>query len=273
MGMNDGAYARPFRHLTTALALLMLAQSLLGLVLPDQYRDAEWIRATWYRNDWVTLVAAVSLLGLGEIRTARGSVRSLLLSLGIVGYAVYNSAFYLFGAALNAFFPLYVIVLVLGIVALGLALSQVDADAVARSFRRDTPVRLIGGYLVFVAVGLAIVWLAMWGAYVFAGRPLPIEPEAFKVVAALDLSLMVPALALGGAQLWTRRAWGFVVAAIAAIQGALYLFVLSVNSTIVIQRGLVPAPGELPVWGTLAVLTTAAALLILKNAPSEGAAF
>jgi hypothetical protein len=224
-------------------------------------------------NDWVTLVVAVSLLGLGKIRTARGSVRGLLLSLGIVGYAVYNSAFYLFGAALNAFFPLYVIVLVLGIVTLGLAVSQVDVDAVARSFRRDTPVRLIGGYLVFVAVGLAIVWLAMWGAYVFAGRSLPIEPESFKVVAALDLSLMVPALALGGALLWTRRAWGFVVAAIAAIQGALYLFVLSVNSMIVIQRGLVPAPGELPIWRTLAVLTTAAALLILKNAPSEGAAF
>jgi hypothetical protein len=96
-------------------------------------------------------------------------------------------------------------VLVLAIVTLGLAVSQVDVAAVARSFRRDTPVRLIGDYLVFVAVGLAIVWLAMWGAYVFAGRPLPIEPEAFKVVAALDLSLMVPALALGGALLWTQR--------------------------------------------------------------------
>jgi hypothetical protein len=35
----------------------------------------------------------------------------------------------------------------------------------------------------------------MWAAYAFAGRPTPIEPEAFKVVAALDLCLMGPALA------------------------------------------------------------------------------
>jgi hypothetical protein len=273
MGMNDGAYARPFRHLTTALSLLMLAQSLLGLLLPDQYRDAEWIRATWYGNDWVTLVAAVPLLGVGKIRTARGSVRGLLLSLGIAGYTMYNYAFYLFGAVLNAFFPLYVIVLVLAIVTLGLAVSQVDVAAVARSFCRETPVRLIGGYLVFVAAGLAIVWVAMWGSYVFAGRPTPVDPEAFKVVAALDLSLMVPALASGGALLWMRRSWGFVVAAIAAVQGALYLFVLSVNSIVAIQRGLMRAPGELPIWGTLAVLTTTAALLILRNAASEGASF
>lgn len=70
--------------------------------------------------------------------------------------------------------------------------------------------RLIGGYLVFVAIGLAIVWLGMWGAYAFAGRPTPIDPEAFKVVAALDLSFMVPTLTVGGVLLWKRRAWGYL---------------------------------------------------------------
>jgi hypothetical protein len=109
-----------------------------------------------------------------------------------------------------------------GISTLGLLLSHLDATAVARSFRHETPVRLIGGYLIFVAVGLAIVWLGMWGAYAFAGRPTPIEPEAFKVVAALDLSFMVPMLTVGGVLLWRRRAWGYVIATIAAIQDALY---------------------------------------------------
>jgi hypothetical protein len=37
----------------------------------------------------------------------------VLLWLGAVGYAFYNYAFYLFGAALNAFFPLYVAPLLL----------------------------------------------------------------------------------------------------------------------------------------------------------------
>jgi hypothetical protein len=255
-----------WRRLTWLLLALMFAQSLLGLLLADQYRDAEWIKATWYGNDWVTFAGAVPLLWLGVRAAGRGSVRGLLLMLGIVGYAVYNYAFYLFGAALNVFFPLYVALVVVAIVTLGVVLSSIDVASVARCFHRATPVRLVGGYLLLVAVGLAAAWLGMWGAYAFAGRRTPIEPEAFKVVAALDLALMVPALAAGGLLLWRRRPWGYVIATIAASQGALYLGVLSVNAAIAIHRDLAVAPGELPFWAPLALFTTIAATVLLKSA-------
>jgi preprotein translocase subunit SecG len=255
----------PTRRLTWLLTALMFAQALLGLLLPDQYRDAEWIRATWYGNDWVTMVGAVPLLWVGRRSAGRGSVRGLLLMLGLAGYAVYNYAFYLFGAALNAFLPLYVVIFVVAIVTLVLVLSRLESTAVASCFNPAMPARTVGGYLVFVAIGLAIVWLGMWGAYAFAGRPTPIEPEAFKIVAALDLSLMVPALALGGVLLWRRQPWGYVIATIAAIQGALYLIVLCVNSAIAINRGLAAAPGELPFWGPLAFFTTIAAIVLLRS--------
>jgi hypothetical protein len=248
------------------LLALLLIQSLVGVLRPEQYKDADWIKAAWYGNDWITLVAAVPLLGLGTVVSARGSVRGLLLVLGIAGYAVYNYAFYLFGAALNVFFPLYVLAFLVAMVTLGLVLSRFDAVAVAGSFRVETPVRVIGGYLVFVAVGLAAVWLGMWGAYVFADRPTPIEPNAFKVVAALDLSLMVPALAVGGALLWRRRPWGYPIATIATIQGGLYLLVLSVNSVILIRRDLAAIPSELPIWAPLATFTIVAALVLLSSA-------
>jgi hypothetical protein len=107
--------------------------------------------------------------------------------------------------------------------------------------------------------------MVMWAAYVFAGQPTPIEPEVFKLVAALDITIMVPGLALGGVLLWRRRAWGYVVAAIAGVQGSLYLLVLSINSAVAILRGLAEAPGELPLWGTLAVTTTAVTFLLLAN--------
>ena len=48
-----------------------------------------------------------------------------------------------------------------------------------------------------IGIGLALVWIAMWAAHVFAGRPTPVDPETFKIVAALDLALMVPALTAG----------------------------------------------------------------------------
>ena len=226
-----------------------------------------------FGNDWVTLVIAVPLLVAGLVRAAAGTIRALLLWLGLIGYALYNYDFYLFGAALNAFFPIYVAALVLAAVALIFALSHIDARRVAESFRPTTPARLIGGSLVFVGLGLASVWIAMWAAYIFAGRPTPVETEAFKLVAALDLSLMVPALTVGGVLLWRRMPWGYVIAAIAATQGALYLFVLSVNSLVTIQRGIANPPGELPIWGPLTLFTAAMALLVFANVRSDRSRF
>lgn len=243
----------------------MLAQSTLGLLMPGLYRDVEWIAATWWGNDGVTLIVGVPLFVAGLVGAGRRSVRGLLLWLGVMAYACYNYAFYLFGAALNAFFLLYVAATVLAAGTIIVALAHLDIAALTRGFRAGTPVRLIGGALASIGSGLATVWVAMWAAYVFAGRPTPVEPEAFQVVAALDLAVMVPALTLGGVLLWQRRPWGYLIATMASIQGALYLLVLTVNSAVAILRGLVPAPGELPIWGPLMACTTIIAVTLLGS--------
>jgi hypothetical protein len=187
----------------------------------------------------------------------------------MIAYAVYNYAFYLFGGALNVFFPFYVLAFVVAVVALILGLSRLDVATVARSFGPATPVRAMGGLLTCIGIGLAAVWIVMWAAHVFVDRPTPVDPEAFKVVAALDLTLMVPTLTAGGVLLWRRRPWGYVIAALTSIQAALYLLVLSVNSIVAIRRGLASAPGELPIWGTLLVLTTVIALVLLASIQRE----
>jgi hypothetical protein len=256
-------------YLTKILAGLMMVQAVFGLILSDQYRDVEPIRTTWFGNDWITLVLGAPLLLVGGVYAARGSIRGLLVWLGMIAYAVYNYSFYLFGAALNAFFPLYVATLVIAAAALILALTPLNATSLAQRFHQRTPVRAVGGSLVFIGTGLAIVWLVLWAAHVFAGRPTPVDPEAFKVVAALDLALMVPALTVGGILLWNRRPWGYIVASLASIQGALYLLVLSVNSFVAIHRGLVNAPGELPIWVPLALFITLIAIVLLANVRRE----
>ena len=252
--------------LSTVVAFVMLVQAAFGLVFRRQYRDVEWIAVSWLGNDWVTLVVALPLLSAGIVLTRGGSVRGLLLLLGTLAYATYNSAYYLFGAALNAFFPLYAVTVIVAAAALILTLSGIAPSEIARRFRAVTPARLVGGYFVFVGLSLAGVWLGMWSAYVFAGRPTPIEPEAFKLVAALDTVLMVPTLATGGVLLWRKNAWGYIVSAIAGVQGSLYLIVLTINSSIAVARGLTTGPGEVPMWGGLAAMTTAATWLLLGNA-------
>ncbi len=241
----------------------MAIQSGLGLAFPDAYRDIPWIKATWFGNDLVTLAIAVPLLAVSPRLARRGSARARLLWFGALGYAAYNGAFYLLGAALNVYFPLYVTTCVLAGAALIQAFSGADAAALAHALSLRAPVRAVGGWFVFVAFGLTAVWLGMWAAHVFAGRPTPVEPEAFRLVAALDTTLMVPALAVGGTLLWRRHDLGVAMAGTAGIQATLYLLVLTLNSALAIAAGRVPAPGELPVWGGLFVPTGIAATALV----------
>ena len=264
----DTALSVP-RKLTFTLTGLMAAQALMGLVAPEQYRDVDWTKATWFGNDWVTLVVAAPLLLVSSLGAQRGSARAFLLWAGGVGYAVYNYAFYLLGAALNVFFPLYVATVVLAVLILMLTLGRLDAASIAlrRSIALQVP--LIGGAFTLIGTGLAVVWSGMWAAYVFAGHPTPVDPDVFRLVAALDLSLMVPALVSGGILLSRRRPWGVVVAGIAGVQGSLYLAVLSINSLIAVQRGVAAWPGELVIWGPLAAVTTAVTWLLLRSVQPE----
>jgi hypothetical protein len=118
---------------------LIALQAVLGLVLQREYRDVPWITATWFGNDWITLLAAVPTMTLALVRMRNGSPRWLLVWLGMLAYVAYNYCFYLFGAALNAFFPLYVAAVLLATVLLVRALARIDAVSVVASFSTDTP--------------------------------------------------------------------------------------------------------------------------------------
>jgi hypothetical protein len=122
--------------LSAVLAALMMVQSVLGRVYPGQYRDAQWIRLTWLGNDWFTLAVAVPLLVASLLLSQRGSVRGLLLWLGTLGYGAYNYAYYMLGAALNVFFPIYVAALLVSMASLILALSRIDVARLERVANR-----------------------------------------------------------------------------------------------------------------------------------------
>ena len=269
---TDPQRSRAESALSIALAVLMLLQSVSGRLFPGAYRDVAWIKATWLGNDFVTMLVVVPLLVASLVFLRRGSHRARLVWLGTLGYGAYNYAYYLLGAALNAFFPLYVFAFLIAVAALIVGLAGSDISSLASGFSRRTPVRAIGGFYVFVATGLSIVWFGMWAAYIFAGRPTPVETEAFKLVAALDTTIIVPALALGGVLLWSRTGWGYVIAPAAGTLASLYLLVLFLNSGVAVMRGAVEGPGELPLWGTLLLLTTGATLMLLKAAGSVGTA-
>jgi hypothetical protein len=248
---------------------LMAVQSGAGLLFPGMYRDAPWIRAAWFGNDIVTLAVAVPLLVAGLLLARRGSVRGRLVWYAGLGYGVYNYGYYAFGAQLNIAFPLYVAALVSAMWALALALGSEDVPAVARSFPTRTPVRGVASYMAFTGIGLAVAWIAQWAAYAFGGTVPSIGVEPFRLVASMDLSLMVPIFCVGAVLLWRRHAWGFVLGAIAIIQGAAYTLGLTLSSVVGGLRSIAGAMEQAPVWAAWTLAGVAAAVALLRSVRAD----
>jgi hypothetical protein len=242
------------RRLSMIIVTLMAIQSAIGIIFPSVYRDTGWITAAWFGNDLVTLLVAVPLLGWSLYAAAHGSLRAELVWFAMLGYAVYNYAYYLFGAALNAFFPVYAALFALPVSALILALGRIDADAIASRFGSSMPRRWIAGYMLFTGIGLTFAWTAQWAAYVFAGTIPSIGVEPFQLVAAMDLTFMVPWFVVGAALLLRRSAWGFLVAPILIIKGATYTLVLTTTSAVAALRGVEGSVEQIPIWAAWTAL-------------------
>ena len=131
---------------TLVLLVGMSLQSAFGLLL-NPYRDIAWIALSWLGNDAVTLLLVCPLLAAALTGTRPSQPRWQLARLGLLGYGIYNYAFYMLGAALNAMFPSYIALFVAAFVAL---ISEFTSDRITRlanTYSPGTPVRLLGGTL------------------------------------------------------------------------------------------------------------------------------
>ncbi len=253
--------------LSIIIAILAAIASAGGLLLHGLYRDNAFVTTTWLGNDAVTLFLAVPILVGSMFFSTRGSHRAQLVWMGTLDYMLYNYAFYLFGTSFNTFFLIYTALLGLSIFALILGLINLDVSGIRQQFRERTPVKWIGGYFLFVAVGLSAVYLMQSIAFIFTGQ-LPsivtISGHPTSIVFALDLTLLVPWFVVGALWLMKRQPWGYVIAGILGVKGPLYTLVLAVNTVLVMNAGLAGA-SELPLWITLTLLGLLASGLLYGN--------
>jgi cellulose synthase/poly-beta-1,6-N-acetylglucosamine synthase-like glycosyltransferase len=202
--------------LSAVITVLALVASAGGLFIGDLYRDNAFVKTAWYGNDLMTLLVAVPLLVVTLILSMRGSQRAQLVWLGLLVYMLYNYAFYLFGAAFNRFFLIYVALFALSIFALIFALPRVDVNGISQKFQARTPVKWISGFMLFFALLLGGIWIAQSLGFVASGQvPQTVADTGHptSVVFALDLSLLMPGMILGAILLWKRQPWGYVLGA------------------------------------------------------------
>jgi hypothetical protein len=262
---------KPVTILSILIAIFATIASAGGLLLDGLYRDNAFVTTTWLGNDAITLFLAVPILVVAMIVSNRGSLKAQLIWMGALDYMLYNYAFYLFGAAFNWFFLLYAALLALSIFALIFGLIKLDVNGISQQFRKDAPVKWIGGYFIFVASGLGLVYLIQSIGFIVTDNVpaiVTMSGHPTNVVFALDLTLLIPWLILGALWLMKRQPWGYVIAGILSVKGPLYTLVLAVNSILVVNAGIAET-SELPLWGTLTVLGLIASVLFYVNIKPE----
>jgi hypothetical protein len=248
------------------LALIAVA-SFAGVFAEGLYRDNLWATSQWRGADFIRFFVAVPLFAGAIYFTRKGSIRGLLVWLGFLWLAVYDYAFYLFAAAFNELFLVYVAIFGLSIGALIWALPQIDTHAIKQQFTDRVPHRLISGYMVFWVLMLGGLWVGMSVAFLITGNvPQSVidsgHPTA--IVFALDLGVLLPAVALAAYWLWKREPWGYVLAVMVNVKGATYALAL-ISMGVFMERAGIESGGLAFLWAFFAVASLAAALGLLWN--------
>lgn len=238
----DATAARRFPPALDLMSLLlagvMVVTSSVGLWHPAVYRDNAWSTAAFRGSDFASLVLVVPVLVAAVALARRGSVLARLVWLGAVICVAYNYAFYAFGTAFNELFLLYVGGLGIAVTVLVFALPQI-VPQVATDER--APVRLVGGYLVFVGATFAVVEVAQSLDYVLTGNlPQVVEDSGIhtSIVFALDLPLIVPALVVTGIQLWRRSQAGVALGTAMNTFAVLYMTTLMACGAFLAEAGV-----------------------------------
>src|ERR671919_563939 len=209
--------------LSAAVGGLMLAASSAGLFVEGLYPDDPWAREAFRAGDLIAPALIAPALIASLIMSARGSTRATLGWMGMLGYSVYNYAYYVFGARFNDILLLHVALFSISIFALVSALRGLDVDSLGGGFRSKVVARSIGMFLLVVGLAQGGLWVFVVLRFVTTGQLLEDIPvEGQHLVFALDLSLLAPTLVLASVLLLRVRPVGFVMGTAERVLGPPY---------------------------------------------------
>jgi len=211
--------------LAAPLGIFVATASLAGILFPSTYagETVDWA-AQGLAQDWVDLVVAVPLLVLGIFLARQCRSLGVQVLSGTTMFVAYSFAIYAFDIHFNRLFLVYCAALGLsafstaGLMLPALAVSAAPSQAASRG------ARLAGWFLVVLAIGFGLLWLAVIVPATLQGTTpaavaaagLPTNP-----VHVIDLSLFLPAELIVGISLLRGRSVGTVLAPAFLIFGAL----------------------------------------------------
>lgn len=221
-----------------------------GLFANNVYRDNEFVQTAWRSNDWITLLVVIP--GLFFVIMNRTKMYIQLIWAGILGYLIYNYAFYLLGAAFNVNFLVYAGIIGSSIWSLVALLQNLPVIQIQTS---SNYYRWISGYLFLITAMLIAIEVRPSFNFMFTGSLPDIVVKSnhpTSIVYALDLTLIVPTSIVAGYWLWKRKPWGIILSAIMLVKATFYGLVLCAG-TILLMINKIDNDPLLPVYIFIAI--------------------
>jgi hypothetical protein len=182
--------------------------------------DSVAVAAQGIAQDVVTMVLGVPLL-LFSLRWARqGSLKGRLLLTGTLGYFLYTYVSYAFLWMYNPLFLVFVALMSASFFAFLLCMMSFDISSISSYFDPKTPVKFLGGFQIFFAVAIGMLWLGkIIPSLLSGGVPAGLEHYTTLVIQAMDLGFIVPVAITSGVLLLMRRPFGYLLSSVVIMKG------------------------------------------------------
>lgn len=217
-------------------------------------------------QDYVTLFMAIPLLLIALFNIRKGTAKSKLLLAGILNYFFLTYLFYMNMAMYNAFFVVYILLTSTSFFAFILTLLSVDVVGLPLKFNADTPVKPVGGFLMFLAACIALLWLQIIVTPLIDGTIIPKSVEHYTslTVQGFDLSIFLPVAFLSGLLLVKKNPYGYLMAGVTLILLSILMTALVAKIIAMALAGVnvIPAVFIIPAFMFLAMFS---AWVLFKN--------
>jgi hypothetical protein len=217
-------------------------------------------------QDYITLFLAIPLLLLSLFWARKGSLKGKFILAGTIGYVFLTYMFYMNMAMYNALFLVYVSLTGLTFFALVLTLLSINITQLPQVFNKPLPTKFIGGFLIFNASCIALLWLSVVVPPLIDKTIVPLSVQHYTTltVQAFDLSLFLPISFVSGLLLIRKHKFGYLMAPV-------YLVFLSLLMTALIAKivamalagvNVVPAIVIIP---CIALVSIGCAFILIRN--------
>lgn len=217
-------------------------------------------------QDAVTLALGIPMLLISLILARKGWLKGRLLLTGTIGYFLYAYMSYTFLCMYSSLFLVYVVLMSASLFAFILCIMTFDIVALKNSFSPKLPVRFIGGFQLFIAFMLFIMWLGRIVPPLIAGNiPLGLEHYSTLVIQAMDLGIIVPVATLSGMMIIKKKNFGYLLSSIIIIKGLTMLTALTAMIIGMINAGVEVSIVEMTIFPLFNIIAIFCLVVLLRN--------